>query len=248
MISTQFKKSIIKRLKDDYNVVCHSIRMEDKDHNSYQEYSLSCSARHQLFTLNLILNICPVDSPNESYYFYVFAKSDCVDNIPHLKDKLHYENVVDAIQEVRDVLNYISPLYEFKFLHNDVTIISGIYFEGSSYFEIKSLKNVLDINSVIMLYDFINSGRLCSQIKITDNKIYVSPCISHCVHPTFTEYSSILSGDLYVFKANFAKSVVLFFNENCRTADNHNDEEDDYLPLNYEDLKRYLLVHNMCAI
>jgi hypothetical protein len=70
----------------------------------------------------------------------------------------------------------------------------------------------------------------------------------YAVHPTFEEPSSLLSGDLEVFKANFAKSIVLFFNEHCRTADNHNDEEADYMPLNYEDLKRYLLVYKMSSI
>lgn len=248
MISKQFKKSIIKRLKDDYNVVCHSIRVENKEHNRYQEYSLSCSARHQMFTLSLIVNICPVDSPSQSYYFYVFSKSDFVDCIPNLNEKLRYNDVVDAIKEVRGVFSYINPAYEFRFEHSTVSLISGIYFVGSSYFEIKSIKSIIETTSVGKVYDFINSGRLSTNINITDNNIYVSPWMPYAVHPTFEEPSNLLSGDLDVFKANFAKSVVLFFNEHCRTADNHNDEEADYMPLSYEDLKRYLLVHKMTSI
>jgi len=248
MISKQFKKSIIKRLKDDYNVACHSIRMDSKEHNRYQEYTLSCFIQHRPFKLSLILNICPVDSPNESYSFYVFAKPDCVDCIPDLNEKTLYSDVVNAITEVRDVFSYLNSAYEFIFEHNTVTLISGIYLVSPSYFEIKFIKSAIETSSVVKVYDFINSGRLCTNINITANEIFVSPWKPYAVHPTFKKSSNLLSGDSVNFKANFAKSVLLFFNENCRTSDEYDDEEADYMSLNYEDLKRYLLVKKMTII
>lgn len=48
MISNRFKKTVIKHLKTDYDVVCNGIEMTNQSTN-YHTYSLSCSANRRLF-------------------------------------------------------------------------------------------------------------------------------------------------------------------------------------------------------
>lgn len=58
------------------------------------------------------------------------------------------------------------------------------------------------------------------------------------INPIFLQHSLIEVGGLDIFKANLAKCVFLFFN----------DTEDDYMQLDYTDMKRYLLVYKMESI
>lgn len=248
MISTQFKKKVIKFLENEYNIVCHAISMKDQINKEYQEYSLSCETNLKLFNMTLRVNICHVDAPSGLHSFHVFLASDSVDFVYNLKEQITYDIVRDAISEVRNIFSYLSPRFGFLFINTTVTLITGIYFVGSSYFELKSIKSVVDTTHVVNIYDCIKSEQRCSNINIINNAIYVYPWITYTVYPTFKEPSSLLSGDLELFKANFAKNVILFLNKNYRTADEHNNEEADYMPLNYEDLKRYLLVYKMSSI
>lgn len=248
MISTQFKKTVIKLLKNDYDITCHAISMSEHEHATYQEYSLSCSSNRKVFFLTLLVTICPVDSSSNLHTFYIFSKSDCVDCIPQFKEKIKHDLIIDAMKEVRHVLSYIDPVYNFQLEHVRVTLISGIYFVGSSYFEIKTIKSLIEAASVVKVYDFSNSGKVCSNVDITGNLINLQPWKLYGIHPTFEEFSIVDMSGLETFKSNLAKSIVLFFNENHKTADDYNDEESDYMPLNYDDLKRYLLVHTMANI
>lgn len=247
MISNRFKKTVIKRLKTDYGIVCHSIKMKEHSRGC-QTYDLSCSANRKLFSLTLVVNTCPVDSPSHLYFFNVYSKSDSLDCIPNLKEKMNLNLVFESIDEVLKDFSYIDSSYVFRFEHETVTLLSGLYIVGSSYFEIKSIKNILSSASHLKIYNFSNTGKICSSIEINDNKILVSLWHTYAVNPTFHKNCLIENGGLEIFKANLAKSILLFLNEHPISADNHNDNEEDYMSLTYDEIQRYLLVYKMIEI
>lgn len=247
MISTQFKKTVIKRLKNDYDIVCHSI--EIKDHSrGCQKYSLICSSNRKIFSLSLIVNTCPVDSPSNLYFFNVYSETDCLDCIPNLKEKMNLNIVFESIDKVLKDFSYLDSSYVFRFEHDTVTLLSGLYLIGSSYFEIKSIKNIFSTTSHLKIYNFLNNGKICSNIAINNNKILVSPLKFNNINKTFNQHSIIGTDGLDIFKANLAKSILLFLNENHVLAENHNEIEDDYMSLNYDEIQRYLLVYKMIEI
>jgi len=238
MISNRFKKTVIKRLKTDYDVVCHGIELTDQS-SVYHTYSLSCSANRRLFSLTLLVAICPVDSPNHLYTFEVSAQPDCLDCIPNIEEKMKINLVFKAISEVREDYSYLEPFYEFRLEHNSITLLSGQYLVGSSYFEIKTTISKISTTSFLKIYNFENHRALtCAAVTIDDKKIFVRPWTMDQINHTFCQHGIIESGGLDPFKANLAKCVFLFFN----------DTEDDYMQLDYIDMKRYLLVFKMEAI
>ena len=239
MISNRFKKTVIKRLKTDYDVVCHGIEMTNES-SVYQTYLLSCSASRRLFSLKLMVAICPVDTPSHLYTFEVSVQHECLYFIPNISEKIKLDFIFTALAEVREDFSYLEPSYEFRFVHNSITLLSGQYFVGSSYFEIKSINNKIATTSCIKIYNFENQRTLtCAAVNIDDNKIFIRPwTIEKEINPTFFQHGIIEVGGLDTFKANLAKCVFLFFN----------DDEDDYMQLDYTDMKRYLLVFKMEAI
>lgn len=238
MISNRFKKTVIKRLKTDYDVVCHGIELTDQS-SVYHTYSLSCSANRKLFSLTLLVANCPVDSPNHLYTFEVYTRPDCLDCIPNIEEKMKISLVFNAIAEVREDYSYLQPSYEFRLEHSSITLLNGQYFVGSSYFEMKSITNKISTTSCVKIYNFDAHRHLtCAAVNIDDNKIFVRPWTMKHINPTFLQHGLIETGGLDMFKANLAKSFFLFFN----------DTDDDYMQLDYTDMKRYLLVFKMEAI
>lgn len=235
MISNRFKKTVIKRLKTDYDVVCHGIEMTNES-SVYQTYSLSCSANRRLFALKLMVAIYPVDTPSHFYTFEVSAQPNCLDCIPNIEEKMKINLVFEAIDEVREDYSYLEKSYEFRLEHNSITLLSGQYILGSSYFEIKNIINKISTTSCVKIYNFDAHRHLtCAAVNIDDNKIFVRPWTMQQINPTFLEHGIIEVGGLDTFKANLAKSVFLFFN----------DTDDDYMQLDYTDMKRFLLVFKM---
>lgn len=238
MISKQFKKTIIKRLKTDYDVVCHGIELTDVS-TVYQTYSLSCSANRRVFSLKLMVAICPVDTPSRLYTFEVCVQHECLYFITNISAKMKIDLLFKAIAEVREDFSYLNPSYEFRLPHNSITLLSGQYFVGSSYFEIKSIINKILTISCLQIYNFESDRALtCAAINIDGDKISVRPWTMKQINPIFLQHSLIEVGGLDIFKANLAKCVFLFFN----------DTEDDYMQLDYTDMKRYLLVYKMESI
>lgn len=239
MISKKFMSLVRKKLKIDYNIICHSIRLNDHAKKDFQTYSLSCSSNKKLFSLDMRVSLCPVDSPSHLYTFEVYSMAAGIKFIPQLKARTDFSMVRNAINDVRLDFNYLDENYEFVFDHKRFTLLTGQYFVGSSYFEIKSIQNVVASTSCLIIRNFATERQLhCSSINISDNKIFVRPWISDSPHTIFNQYDIIENGGLDTFKANLAKTVFLFFN----------DTEDDYMQLDYTDMKRYLLVYKMIAI
>ena len=238
MISNRFKKTVIKRLKTDYDVVCHGIELTDQS-SVYHTYSLSCSASCRLFSLTLLVANCPVDSPNHFYTFEVYSKHECLYFIPNISEKMNLNILFKALAEVREDFSYLDPSYEFRLEHTSITLLSGQYFVGSSYFEIKSIISKISTTSCFKIYNFKNRRDLtCAAMNIDGDKIFVRPWTIDKIDPVFCQYGIIESSGLDTFKANLAKCVFLFFN----------DTEDDYIQLDYTDMKRYLLVFKMETI
>lgn len=239
MISKKFMSVVMKKLKSDYNIICHSIRLNENSQKGFQTYSLSCSGNKEIFSLDMKVSLCPVDSPSHLYTFEVYSMADGINFIPQLKSRTDFSSIRNAINDVRLDFSYLDENYEFILNHKSFTLLSGQYFVGSSYFEIKSIQNIVAAKSSLVIRNFETERYLhCSSINISDNKIFVSPWTSDNHHPTFNQYDLIEDGGLDTFKANLAKTVFLFFN----------DTEDDYMQLDYTDMKRYLLVYKMIAI
>lgn len=248
MISTQFEKRIKKHLKDDYDINCYRISMCYKESKRSQNFTIFCSYNRKMFELTLSVNLCTVDSLEQCYSFTVFAKADCIDCLPHLKSNINPDIIVDSIQEVREVLSYINHDYSFKMDHRMVILISGTYLVGSSYFEIKTIKSSVETISFIKLHDFFDKGTDCAYLNIVGNTVVVEPSTSCSDINQFKQRSVIEVGGMTTFKTNLTKCIIFHLNKHHKTSDYYNDDEADYMPLNYDDLKRYLLVHSMVNI
>jgi hypothetical protein len=248
MISSKFKKTVVKHLKTDYDIDCYRVSMCYDEAKRSQNFTLFCSYNRKMFELTLAVNLCTVDSLSHCYSFTVFAKADCIDCLPQLTSSINPDIIVDSIQEVREVLSYINHDYSFKMDHRMVILISGTYLVGSSYFEIKTIKSSVETISFIKLHDFFDKGTECAYLNIVGNTVVVQPSTSCSDINQFKQQSVIEVGGMTTFKKNLAKCIIFHLNKHHKTSDYYNDDEADYMPLNYDDLKRYLLVHSMVNI
>lgn len=115
---------------------------------------------------------CPVDSPSHLYTFEVYVQHDCLYFITNIAEKMKLDLLFKAIAEVREDFSYLEQSYEFRFAHNSITLLSGQYFVGSSYFEIRSIINKISTVSSFKIYNFENQRALtCAAITIDGDKI-----------------------------------------------------------------------------
>lgn len=242
MISNNFKKTIKNTLKKDYNIDCYRISTDPYQNAYNQNYTIHCSFAGVKFTLQLIIDLCLTDMPSDRYSFTVVSEERYIHSIVTMMDNSRSDLINSSMSEVRNLFSYLNPCYTFRLEHQKIYMISGTYLVGSSCFEIKTIKSKISTVSVIKFNNSTDKEKACIRLNIVDKNIFVKPLHDY-YNNTIFQVGSVLEDDkMDIFKANFAKCILLYFNDN---SDDHNDIIDNYIDLDYSDMKRYLLINEM---
>lgn len=243
MISKAFKKTIKDTLKKEYGVDCNRMIVYPHQDNYQQDYTLHCSDGKFKSVLRLTLHSGIQADNKYTNCFYVFAEELNMECSPVLIEKSFPTIVIDAMEEVRSLFSYLNPYYSYMLEHSKICLIFGHFNTSDKGIDIKDILIRIETTSTIKFYNSLDVVKVCAYLSMIGNEILIKPVKNYC-KDTFFQVPVILEPTtIDVFKSNYAKSLLFFMNDRYKST--YNDKEEDYMHLNYEDLKRYLLVHTM---
>lgn len=247
MLSTAFKKTLKDTLKTEYDIDCHRISPVPDYGYKYREATLHCSHNNEKFTLTLMIDVSKGVYNHVVGQFEIFLPERFVSTVASVNAKINLDLINASVNEVRKEMVQLLSCFSFHFGSFKVSLIKGTYIKEPEFFEIKKIEGFIKTDSFMTFYTSLDDGRKCCDVQIIGNEIFIKP-VSGYDDPIFKQSSIIAVGELDVFKANLAKSVLFYLQDRYKNQDNFKVDVEGLLPLTYAQLLQEFLVEQMDRI
>lgn len=248
MLSTAFKKTLKNLLKSEYDVDCHLISNLPDYGYKYREATLHCSHDNKKFHLILVLDVSKGVFNNVVGTFEVYLPEFFVSAVESINQKVNLDLINTTVQEVRKDMPQLLGCYAFRFGSLKIGLIKGSYVKEPEFFEINKIEAFINTDSFITFYTSLDEGKKCCDVNIVGNEIFIKPVSGYDEEPIFKQSSIVAVGELDVFKANLAKSVLFYLQDRYKYQDNFKVDVEHLISLTYDELLREFLVEYMAKI
>lgn len=246
MLDQAFEKNIIDLLKTHYDLqLCH-IKELSNEADDYKTFRLRCKDNQSdsYYPIRMILE--SYNYENIRYHnFHVFSEDKtCRSSI--VIDKKIYPSVIqkalaDIKNEVPEFLMDSSFIYLLS--HDNISLISGSYYYNGSDIVVTHLNPIVETVSDIF---FFSPNRPSSTytfclVNIKGDKLYIRPIKGYDNDTAFNKPVTFDDDGIKLFKAYLLKCLLIYCNSELFNTS-------DYLHLDYDAMKKYLLLLEMAKI
>lgn len=243
MISQSFKNSISHSLKENYGIDLVKIKKLSSKGYLYQDFNLYGKSEGLSHIFRLRINFCDDDAEDYRRSFYIFTEAHSYfSSFKTIRDKIHPLLINNAILDVKKLFSFLDLTYTYSLRHLKVSLVSGTYTHSTNGLVVNTIQGIVETTSVISVYVSFSEDDFCI-VNIIGNKISVRPSNGYTTELAFQGSSTIDKDGIDSFKAGFAKCFLIYINKKLDGRYNH--QEDDYMSLTYDELKRYFLVLEM---
>jgi hypothetical protein len=247
MLSKSFKQTLAEALKTHYNIDFHRIKKSSSKGRLYQDFNLYTKVSGLSCILNLRVNLSDDLENNENLTFKVSSSHiGCLYSSIKINSILRSELIHLAIQDVKKECSFLKSIYPHgthnSVRHDSICLISGFYKASEDGFNIVEINTVMETNGAIFAYFSYSDLDVCV-FNIVGEQLFVKPLGGYDKKSSFDIPSSLNEQGMKIFKANLSKCLLMLASKKFSRRFNH--KEDDYMHLNYEELKQYFLVLEM---
>lgn len=245
MLNPAFEKTIVDLLRTNYDLEIRHIKELSNEKDDYRTFRIPCREIKTYFSCPLRMTLKTHKNGGiEHYSFHIFSENINGSSILDINEKINPSVIHKALVDVKNEVPKFLMDSRFIYLlgHNRISFISGSYYNYGSDIVVTDLIPIIDTFSYIFFFspDISSIYNFCS-VNIKGDKLHIRPIKGYDNDTAFNKPVTFDDDGIKLFKAYLLKCLLIYCNSELFNTS-------DYLHLDYDAMKKYLLLLEMAKI
>lgn len=248
MLNPAFEKTIVDLLRTNYDLEIRDIKELSNEKDDYRTFRVPCRDIKTYFAYPLRMTLkTHKDEGMEYYSFHIFSETINGSSLVDINEKIYPSVIQKALVDVKnEVPKFLMDSSFIYMLHHiQISLITGNYHNTGNDIVITGLTPIIDTFSNIFFFspNLANSTYTFCSVNIKGDKLYIRPIKGYDNDPAFDKPVTFDDAGIKLFKASLFKCLLIFCNLIFCNTGLYN--EADFMNLDYEAMKNYLLLLEM---
>lgn len=246
MLNPAFEKTIVDLLRTNYDFEIRHIKELSNEKDDYRTFRVPCRDIKTYFSYPLRMTLkTHKDGGMEYYSFHIFSENINGSSLVDINEKIYPSVIQKALVDVKNEVPkfLMDSSFIYMLYHNQISLITGTYHNTGTDIVVTDLIPIIDTFSNIFFFspDLANSTYTFCSVNIKGDKLYIRPIKGYDNDPAFDKPVTFDDDGIKLFKAYLLKCLLIYSNSELFNTS-------DYLHLDYESMKKYLLLLEMAKI